>query len=347
MMEKISINLSGNENPSGCSPLVNQAITRSEHVYSRYPNRNVSGLSKTLANQLSVDHNQVLLTSGSSEALELIIRTFNIRDCEIILPQYAFVFQKTICHHASLKIKEVAANNGHQDLTGILESINKNTRFILLTNPSNPMGSFIPFCDLEKFMTKVPHSIIVIIDEAYYEYMLLREYQTAIMLVKKYQNLIVTRTFSKAYGLAGLRIGYCVGNQSLIQAINKIKNPFSINNLAIIAAEVALEDERFILKTRLLNHEGLNQLAVGFAKMKIKYLNKTANFMTIDLEKKANLFSEKLLEQSILVKTLDEYDLPNHIRVTVGLAHENKIFLQVMKEILITGVNDVTASPVL
>ncbi len=346
-MENFSIKLSSNENPSGCSPLIKQAIIEAGPVYSRYPQQNIFRLSKKIANQLNVEHNQVLLANGSSEALELIIRTFNARDCEVILPQYAFAFQKTICQHALLFITEIKTNNGQQDLAGILNAINKNTRFIVLTNPSNPLGSFIKFCDLEKFMAQVPNNIIVIIDEAYYEYMLEPEYQTAIMLIKEYKNLIITRTFSKAYGLAGLRLGYCVGQQQLIQEINKIKNPFNINNLAIIAAEVALDDEHFMLKTRLLNQQGLIRLAKAFDEMAIKYLNKSANFITIDLEQNAKLFADVLLKQSIIVKTLDEYDLPNHIRVSVGLSHENEIFIKAMERICITGVNDVTTFAVL
>lgn len=334
-MEKHLINLSQNVNPGGCSPLIKQTIVKAQKSYTHYPDVNVQLLQKKIARHLGIDYNQVLLTGGSSEALELIIKTFCTPCCEVVLPQYAFSYYKTICQNTSLIVTEIA-NDGYQDLLTIAKSLSINTRFIFLTNPSNPMGTYIKFHDLEIFMKTISSEILVVIDEAYYEYLFDYEdqYQSAIKLVEDYKNLIITRTFSKAYGLAGLRIGYCISNQNAIEAISKLKNPYSVNNLAIIAAEIALDDQYFLNTTRTLNQEGFKQLAIGFNNLNLTYLSKSTNFITLDLRQNAKLLAAKLLMKKIVVKTLDEYSLPNHIRVSVGLTHENDFFLEAIKNIL-------------
>jgi histidinol-phosphate aminotransferase len=226
-----------------------------------------------------------------------------------------------------------AVNFGH-DLEAMAAAINKKTRLIYLANPNNPTGTVFTKSELLSFMAKVPETVIVVLDEAYTEYLTADNMPDGLELVPQFGNLIVTRTFSKAWGLAGLRLGFAYASKQLTDLLNRVRQPFNVNIAALAAAEAVLEDAEYLAKSRQVNSDGLVQLATGLTKLGIEYIPSQGNFITIDLKQPAMPVYDALLREGVIVRPVGIYKLPNHLRVSVGLASENERFLTALEKVL-------------
>jgi histidinol-phosphate aminotransferase len=214
------------------------------------------------------------------------------------------------------------------------KSIEANTRVIFIANPNNPTGTWVRKGELETFLTNVPDSVVVVLDEAYFEYVMENDYPTGIAYLSRYPNLVVTRTFSKVYGLAGLRIGYGISSGAIADLLNRIRQPFNVNNFAQAAALAALDDDDYVAQSRRLNHAELWRLCAEVEKLGLSYIESVGNFVSIDLGRPAGPIYDALLKQGVIVRPIANYAMPNHLRVTVGLPEENNRFLNALKNCL-------------
>ncbi len=226
-----------------------------------------------------------------------------------------------------------AKNWGH-DLEAMRQAITPRTRLILITNPNNPTGTWLRAAELEKFIQQVPQHALVVIDEAYFEYVQEAEYPNGITWMARYPHLIVTRTFSKAYGLAGLRVGYGISHAAVADILNRVRQPFNVNSVALAAATAALADEAHVARVVQLNHEGMQRLTAGFVELGLAFIPSAGNFVCVDLGRPAAPVYERLLREGVIVRPIANYGMPNHLRVTVGLPEENQRFLQALRKVL-------------
>jgi histidinol-phosphate aminotransferase len=220
---------------------------------------------------------------------------------------------------------------GH-DLEAMLEQIDADTRVVFIANPNNPTGTWVEADTLTAFLDRVPSDVVVVLDEAYTEYVMLEGFPNGLELLSRYPNMIVTRTFSKIYGLAGLRIGYGASSPALASVIQRVRHPFNANLIALAAAEAALDDEQFLAQSRRVNSVGMQQLKQGFDEMGLKTIPSVANFLTVDLEREAAPVNQALLEQGIIVRPVANYRMPNHLRITIGSEVENSRFLAAFRQ---------------
>ncbi len=318
------IDLTKNENPHDVSENVKSSIIRELHNLNRYPVKLENDLKNNLAKFHNVHSKNVLMANGSSEVLDLIFRSHLTPSSEVIIPDLTFVLYDKLAITNNAKMIKIPHTNGHQDLDKIHQAINSNTNLIALVNPSNPMGYIIEPDHLEKFIQNVPEKTLIIIDEAYSQYVDNKNYQSAIPLTLKYPHCVVIKTFSKAYGLSGLRMGYCIAHENVIKKIEPYTFPFMINSLSLAGAYAAISDEVTLRAYRRKNRDGLNQLMRGCDKLGLKYYGDAGNFLTIKLPGLAKPLCHTLEKEGINIKDLAEYGLPDHIRVSVGLPIQNE-----------------------
>lgn len=325
------IKLASNENPLGPGPKAIQAINTELGEVARYPVGDAFELRHKLAQHLEVDPEQITFGNGSNEVLTLIAKAFLNPDVEVIFSQYAFIVYKIASQLTGAKIIETPARNWGHDLEAMQNAITTKTRLIFIANPNNPTGTLLKTKQLKQFIENIPDNIIVVVDEAYHEYVQDPEYQSAINWMKQHPNLIITRTFSKAYGLAGLRIGYSISHPEIAKVLNAIREPFNVNHLAQVAAHASLDDKDHVAKSIEINNQGMQQLQHGFDDLGIEYIPSQANFITINVAQPAIEIYEQLLHQGIIVRPLNGYNMPNSLRTTIGLPDENKALLNAMK----------------
>lgn len=327
--------LASNENPLGPSPLAIQTIQSQLQHCHRYPEDAAPQLINELCKMHQIKANQITLGAGSSEILELITRLILNPDTNIIIGEYAFILYRILAQTMNASVQSIPAKKWHHDLSGILENINDKTRLIILDNPNNPTGTWFSHKQLIDFMSKVPSHVIVVVDEAYHEYSEhLKGYNSAISLLNKYNNLLVSRTFSKIHGLAGLRIGYCLGNPDLIELMNSLKKPFSVNNLALLAAHSALIDSNHIQQSITINQTGLNQLCGLLKSHNYEPIGNGGNFICVDFKQPVNDMASSLLKMGCIVRTLLPYKLPNHLRISIGTADEIEHLYSALNKII-------------
>ncbi|KOR32438.1 aspartate aminotransferase [Achromatium sp. WMS3] len=332
-----SIKLASNENPLPTSPKVLEAIQAQLPNLARYPDGNGFVLRQALSIRHNVNPDTITLGNGSNDVIDLIARTFLYQNTEAIFSQYAFAVY-AICTQATGANAQIAAslNYGH-DLDRMLKLITSKTRVIFIANPNNPTGTWLPKTSLKTFMKSVPESVIIVIDEAYFEYVTELEYPDASLWLAEFPNLIVIRTFSKAYGLAGLRVGYALSNPEIAELLNRVRQPFNVNNLAQSAAIAALNDHEHLKQTVQLNTAGMEQLITGIADLGITHIPSVANFITIDLgdqEKSVTQIHQELLKLGCITRPLTAYSMPNYLRISIGLPEENTRFLNALKQVL-------------
>ena len=328
------IKLASNENPLGPGPKAIAAMQAELSETARYPVGDAFELRHRLAQHLEVNPDQLTFGNGSNEVLNLIAKAFLNPDVEVIFSQYAFIVYKIASQLTGTKIVETPAKNWGHDLDTMQNAITAKTRLIFIANPNNPTGTLVKSKQLKQFLENIPDDIIVVIDEAYHEYVQHSEYQSAINWMTEHPNLIVTRTFSKVYGLAGLRIGYSISQPEIAKVLNAIREPFNVNHLAQVAALASLDDKGHVTKSIEINNQGMQQLQHGFDALGIEYIPSQANFITINVTQPAVEIYEQLLQQGIIVRPLNGYNMPNSLRITVGLPDESEALLNCLEHIL-------------
>ena len=323
------IKLASNENPLGVSKKVQEAIKSAITQIGRYPDGNGYYLKDALAKKLSVSAKSITLGNGSNDILELIPRAYVCsKDDEVIFSQYAFVVYPLVTKAIGAKAIVAPANDFGHDLNAMYEAITDKTKVIFIANPNNPTGTLLSNEEIYNFLKKVSKDIIVVLDQAYIEYLDVED--VYIDWLKDFPNLVITRSFSKAYGLAGLRVGYSISSEEIADYLNRIRQPFNVNLIAQEAAIAALSDADFLAESVKVNSDGLLQLEEGFRSLGLKFIKSHANFISVKVSNSMEL-NQKLLEKGIIVRPVEMKD---YLRISVGTYAENAKFLEVLKEII-------------
>ena len=291
-------------------------------------------LKQLLANQLNVKSENITLGNGSSEILELVARTFVTPENQVIFSEHAFAVYPILTQAIGAKAVITPAKNRGHDLDAMSDAVTDRTRLIFVSNPNNPTGTWLTSDQLHSFLSSIPDHVFVLVDEAYFEYVEEDEYPSSIKWIDEFPNLIVTRTFSKIHGLAGLRIGYGISHPEVADLLNRVRQPFNSNSLALAAAEAALQDSDHIKKSVETNTVGLKQLIAAFEKMGLKYIPSVGNFICVEFERDGLGIYEELLHKGMIVRPIGVYGMPNHLRVTIGSEEENTQFIQSLSEVL-------------
>jgi len=333
---KDSIKLASNENPQGTSPLALKAIlnfltkSKTNNSLNRYPDGSGYYLKKSLSNFLNVREEEIILGNGSNELIDIAVRTFMQNGDEAIMADPSFiVYPMSVQSIGGEKIMIPLKNYTH-DLEAMADAVTDKTKIIFIANPNNPTGTINRKKEFDAFIKKIPENILIIIDEAYYEYVTDPDFADSMRHLREGKNILILRTFSKIYGLAGLRIGYGISKPEILNEMNKLRPPFNTNILAQIAAKHALEDTDFIRTTIEINEMGKNYLYKELREMDIEFVPTHANFIYICLKHDSKIFYNKLLMKGIIVRPVG----PKEIRVTIGLPDENRRFIEAFKSIL-------------
>ncbi len=327
LKEATIVKLASNENPRGIGPRTRAAIERALGDIARYPDGNGHALKTALAARYGVDMAQLVLGNGSNDVLELVALAFLGPGRAAVYSQHAFaVYPLATQARGARGIVVRAADYGH-DLAAMARAVDEETCVLWVANPNNPTGTLAAPEALEAFVRKVPERVIVVIDEAYNEYIPADLRTDTVKWIKRHPNLVVTRTFSKAYGLAGLRVGYAIAHPTVADVMNRVRQPFNVNSIALEAAAAALEDMEFVAKSFAGNLQGMRQLREGAERLGLSYIPSYANFLTIRVGKAQEVY-KRLLRRGVIVRPVGGgYELPEHLRVTVGTEAENERFL--------------------
>ena len=323
------IKLASNENPLGPSPKAIELVEQCLLNTNRYPDSSGHTLRDKLAKKFNLDIENVILGNGSEGIMSAIIRTFLHSDDELISAEDSFIGFRVLANASGRKINWVRMKNYKYDLNSILEKINNKTKIIYLANPDNPTGTYFTNKEFEEFMISVPSRVLVILDEAYFEYAQhLNDYPDSMSY--RYDNVITLRTFSKCYGLAGFRVGYGFAHHTLIENLLKVKLPFEPSIPAQQAALGSLNDDMHLQKTLKVTKEGMNYFSNQFKKINFEYIPSSANFITIIFKSndKASKFVELMMKNGVILRGLKSFGLPNCVRVTIGTMDENKYFIE-------------------
>ena len=328
------IKLASNENPFGFPDSAKQAIQRQLNDLTRYPDSNGFELKAAIAKKFDLKPSQITLGNGSNDLLELVAHTFAGEQDEIIFSQYAFIVYPLVTGAINAVAREVPAKNWGHDLNEFLAAINDKTKLVYMANPNNPTGNFLSEAEIDTFLAKVRSNIIVVLDEAYTEFTAEQERVDSFTLLKKYPNLVVTRSLSKAYGLAGLRIGYAVSNPEIADLFNRVRQPFNCNSLALAAAVAVMNDDAFVEKVAENNRVELNRYEAFCAKYGLAYIPSKGNFITIDFKRPATPIYDALLREGVIVRPIAGYGMPHHLRISIGLPEENERLFNALIKVL-------------
>ncbi len=331
--------LASNENPLGSSANVIEAITQELSLITRYPDGAGFELKSVLAKRHGVAMDTITLGSGSSEVIELVARVFVAPGDEVIFSQHAFAMYPIITQAVGGQAVEVPACEWGHDLTAIATAISENTRVIFIANPNNPTGTWLGHDALQRFLAEVPERVVVVIDEAYFEYATEADtgangYPDATQWLEVFPNLVVTRTFSKAFGLAGLRVGYSLSSPVIADLMNRIRPPFNVNTPAQVAALATLDDTHYLQKSLAVNTTGMLQLTEAFEKRGLAYIPSIANFVSVEVGDHARVVYDALLKRGVIVRPVANYGMPRHLRVSIGTEQENRHFLSALTAVL-------------
>jgi len=318
------VKLASNENPLGMSPKARVAVTEAIAGLARYPDD--FALKQALAERTGLGKECIVLGNGSNDVLDIVARVFLAPGRSAVFSQYAFAVYPLATLSAGGEAIAVPAREYGHDLTAMRAAIRPDTRIVWIANPNNPTGTFVPYAQLEAFMASVPGDVLVVLDEAYNEYLPPAERSDTTAWLARWPNLLITRTFSKIYGLAGLRVGYALAAAEVADLMNRVRQPFNCNNLALAAATAALDDEDFVARSHALNRAGMEQIVAGLQALGFPQLPSYGNFVTFRAGDAAAI-NQRLLRQGVIVRPLAGYALPEWLRVTVGRADENARFL--------------------
>lgn len=331
LAEASIVKLASNENPRGMSPKARAAVEAALAGVERYPDQ--FDLVAAVAERHGVGAERVVLGNGSNDLLDMAARVFLAPGRTSVFAEHAFAVYPLATMSAGGKCIVVPARNFGHDLDAMRQAIRSDTRLVWIANPNNPTGTFLPYAEIRAFLEAVPVDVAVVLDEAYNEYLPPADRVDTVGWVGQFPNLIVTRTFSKIYGLAGLRVGYAVASAEVADLMNRVRQPFNVNNLALAGAVAALDDHLFVAESFALNREGMEQLVAGFKRLGIEHIPSHGNFVTFAVPGGAAI-NERLLRQGVIVRPIAGYGMPNHLRVTVGLESENVRFLEALEKSL-------------
>jgi histidinol-phosphate aminotransferase len=332
-----SIKLASNENPLGPAPAAIAALSAATAQLGLYPDGNGFELKQALARKHACGIESITLGNGSNDVLVMIAETFLDQRAEAVYSQYGFAVYP-IAVQATGATARVAAALGEDsamplghDLQAMAALVNSATKVVFIANPNNPTGSWVEAVPLQQFIAGVPVNTIVVVDEAYFEYVEGADFPDTSLWLAEFPNLVVTRTFSKAYGLAGLRVGYAVSSPAIASMVNRVRQPFNVNSLALAAAGGALEDREHLRRSVQLNRTGLQQLHDGFRRLEVRSYPSRGNFVLLDCGRPAPPVYQAMLRQGVIVRPLGNYRLPNHLRITVGTPEQNQRMLHALQ----------------
>lgn len=330
------VKLASNENPLGPSPKALAAVQAALTDMTLYPDGAGFVLKKALCDKLGIQPQQIVLGNGSSDILDFITRVFVNDGDNVVTSQHAFAIYGLVAKMVGAECINVPAKNFGHDLDAMAAAINDRTRIVFVTNPNNPTGTWLKKDELVAFLNKVPAQVLVLLDEAYFEYVQEADYPDGIQLLPQYPNLIIARTFSKAYGLAALRVGYSVSSPELADLMNRVRPPFNVNSVALAAAAAALADDDYVARSVAENTAGMQQLTNAFAAMNLSYIPSVGNFIAFKVPAgvKAMDVYNKLLGKGVIVRPVGNYEMPDYLRVSIGTAAENTAFIHALQAVL-------------
>lgn len=333
LAEASIVKLASNENPLGLSPKARAAMLAELDELARYPDGNGFALKAAIAGKFGVASNQVVLGNGSNDILELAARTFLAPGDSVVYSQYSFAVYPLATQAVGARGIEVKAQEYGHDLEAMLAAIEPSTKLVFIANPNNPTGTLCRPGDLLEFMERCPANVLVVLDEAYTEYLPREKQADTLGLLRRFPNLIVSRTLSKAYGLAGLRIGFALASAELSDLMNRVRQPFNVNSLAQAAAVAALDDIAFLRETVRVNNEGMAQITAALVRLGIPFIPSYGNFVTFHVGDGAAL-NRFMLERGVIIRPLASYGMKDSLRVSIGLPQENARFIAVLEEAL-------------
>jgi histidinol-phosphate aminotransferase len=328
------VKLASNENPLGVSPNAHMAMMDALDDIARYPDGNSVLLRDAVCEKFNVTPAQLVFGNGSNDILELSARAFLAPGDEAVYSQHAFAVYSLVTQAVGATGIIVPAKQFGHDLDAMLKAITPKTRMVFVANPNNPTGTLIGKLELKKFLSAVPKHVLIMLDEAYDEYLTDELKAESIGWLGEFDNLVISRTFSKAYGLAGLRVGFGVTSKEIADLMNRVRQPFNVNSIAQAAAVASLADDEFVERTRALNQAGMVQITQGLQKLGLSFIPSFANFVSFKVNDAPKVY-ERLLNQGVIVRPIANYEMPDYLRISIGLFSENARFL----EVLATAIN--------
>ena len=342
------VKLASNENPIGPSQKAIAAMEQEARELTRYPDGNGFDLKEALCQKLSTDaspikHANITLGNGSSDILDFIVTCFVSKGDEVVFSQHAFAIYGLVTTIQGGVCSVVPAKNYGHDLDAMAAAITDKTRLVFVTNPNNPTGTWLTHTEVSDFMAKVPSDVVVVLDEAYFEYVNEPDYCDGLTLLPKYPNLVITRTFSKAYGLASLRVGYGVSAPEVADLMNRVRPPFNVNSFALAAAVATLNDDEYVAESKAVNDAGMAYLTQTFDQMGLPYIPSVGNFISFEIpteidHKPTNISASEvnaqLLANGVIIRPIANYEMPSYLRASIGTAKENETFIAKLKQIL-------------
>lgn len=335
------LKLASNENPLGASPQAQAALTAALKTLELYPDGSGYQLKQAIAEKFGLHSDQITLGNGSNDVLELIARAFLDNQRAAVISEHAFAVYQIVTQAVGAELQIAKANPAdHQtmpyghNLANLAAKITDKTRVVFIANPNNPTGTWLSTTALHSFLQRVPSDVIVVLDEAYTEYVQEAEFPNALTWLEEFPNLIVTRTFSKIYGLAGLRVGYAVSNPVIADLLNRVRQPFNVNSLALAAAQAALADDAFLQHSVDTNAAGLVQWREACEENGWEYIPTVGNFITVNMQRPAAPLYDALLREGVIVRPIGGYGLPQHLRITIGTTAQNTRCIEALKKVL-------------
>ena len=332
------IKMASNENPLGHSEQVLNCLQESACNFHQYPDSNCNQLKNCLADFYNINKEKLFLGNGSDEIIDHIMTVFVEKGDEVILADPSFIKYKLAVQASGGISKEIPLTEDYRhDLDRMAEAVTEKTKVIFICDPNNPTGTTVGRKKLLDFIDEVPSDILLVVDQAYYEYVTETDYFKGLELIDQYSNLILLRTFSKIYGMAGFRVGYGIANPQLVELLNRVRSPFNVNKVAQIAAVAALNDQQHVKNSRDCNEKGKNYLYNSLDELGLQYIPTQGNFMLINTEQNAVKVFEKLMQQGVIVRPGNIFGLPTWIRVTIGQKEDNQEFIKQLKNIISKG----------
>ena len=331
--EESIVKLASNENPRGASPKAIAAMRIAIEETGRYPDGNGFALKDALSKRYGLTPDRIVLGNGSNDVLEMAARAFLAPGTSSVYSQHAFVVYSLATQAIGATGIVVPARDFGHDLDAMAKAVRSDTRVVFVANPNNPTGTWLTPQAVRAFLQKIPADVLVVLDEAYNEYLDAEDRSDAVRWSDEFPNLVVSRTFSKAYGLAGLRVGYGFSHPRVVDLMNRVRQPFNVSDIAQAAATAALHDHEFVEQSTLLNKQGMKALTAGFLRLGLSWIPSHGNFVCVKVGEGAAVF-QRLLRQGVIVRPVAAYGMPEYLRISIGTESENARFLAALETVL-------------